>query len=137
MALAGTFGYELDITKIPEEDRAQIPEQIARYHKYNALVRGGDYYRIASYRENHMYDCYEVVAKDKSEALITFVQVLNRPNYHSRRIRVYGLDPATQYRIEGEDKLYYGDTLMNAGILVQNMWGDFQSKLIHIIEGGN
>ena len=137
VALAGTFGYELDITKIPEEDRAQIPEQIARYHKYNALVRGGDYYRIASYRENHMYDCYEVVAKDKSEALITFVQVLNRPNYHSRRIRVYGLDPATQYRIEGEDKLYYGDTLMNAGILVQNMWGDFQSKLIHIIEGGN
>ena len=77
------------------------------------------------------------MAKDKSEALITFVQVLNRPNYHSRRIRVYGLDPATQYRIEGEDKLYYGDTLMNAGILVQNMWGDFQSKLIHIIEGGN
>ena len=137
VALAGTFGYELDITKIPEEDRAQIPEQIARYHKYNALVRGGDYYRIASYRENHMYDCYEVVAKDKSEALITFVQVLNRPNYHSRRIRVYGLDPATQYRIEGEDKLYYGDTLMNAGILVQNMWGDFQSKLIHIVEGGN
>ena len=137
VALAGTFGYELDITKIPEEDRAQIPEQIARYHKYNTLVRGGDYYRIASYRENHMYDCYEVVAKDKSEALITFVQVLNRPNYHSRRIRVYGLDPATQYRIEGEDKLYYGDTLMNAGILVQNMWGDFQSKLIHIIEGGN
>ena len=137
VALAGTFGYELDITKIPEEDRAQIPEQIARYHKYNALVRGGDYYRIASYRENHMYDCYEVVAKDKSEALITFVQVLNRPNYHSRRIRVYGLDPATQYRIEGEDKLYYGDTLMNAGILVQNMWGDFQSKLIHLIEGGN
>lgn len=137
VALAGTFGYELDITKIPEEDRAQIPEQIARYHKYNALVRGGDYYRIASYRENHMYDCYEIVAKDKSEALITFVQVLNRPNYHSRRIRVYGLDPATQYRIEGEDKLYYGDTLMNAGILVQNMWGDFQSKLIHIIEGGN
>ena len=137
VALAGTFGYELDITKIPEEDRAQIPEQIARYHKYNALVRGGDYYRIASYRENHMYDCYEVVAKDKSEALITFVQVLNRPNYHSRRIHVYGLNPETQYRIEGEDKLYYGDTLMNAGILVQNMWGDFQSKLIHIIEGGN
>ena len=84
-----------------------------------------------------MYDCYEVVAKDKSEALITFVQVLNRPNYHSRRIHLYGLDPKKQYRIEGEDKLYYGDTLMNAGILIQNMWGDFQSKLIHIIEGGN
>ena len=26
VALAGTFGYELDITKIPQEDREQIPE---------------------------------------------------------------------------------------------------------------
>lgn len=136
VALAGTFGYELDITKIPEEDRQQIPAQIERYHKYNPLVRSGDYYRIASYQQNHFYDCYEVVAKDKSEALVTFVQVLNRPNYHSRRIKLLGLDPEKQYRIEGEDRLYYGDTLMNAGIQIPNMWGDFQSKLIHIIEGG-
>jgi alpha-galactosidase len=136
VALAGTFGYELDITKIPEEDRAQIPGQIANYHKYNALVRGGDYYRIASYQQNHFYDCYEVVAKDKSEALVTFVQVLNRPNYHSRRIRLLGLDPEKRYGIEGEDRSYYGDTLMNAGIQVPNMWGDFQSKLIHIVERG-
>ena len=86
VALAGTFGYELDITKIPEEDRKLIPEQTAMYHKYNDLVREGDYYRIASYAKNHEYDCYEVVSKDKKEALVTFVQVLNRPNYHSRRI---------------------------------------------------
>lgn len=33
VALAGTFGYELDITKIPEEDRKLIPEQVAMYHK--------------------------------------------------------------------------------------------------------
>ena len=49
VALAGTFGYELDITKIPAEDREQIPKQVELYHKYNDLVRGGDYYRIAYY----------------------------------------------------------------------------------------
>ena len=48
VALAGTFGYELDITKIPEEERKQIPDQIAMYHRYNDLVREGDYYRILS-----------------------------------------------------------------------------------------
>ena len=47
VALAGTFGYELDVTKIPQEDREMIPEQVAMYHKYNDLVREGDYYRIA------------------------------------------------------------------------------------------
>lgn len=65
VALAGTFGYELDITKIAKEEQEQIPQQTAMYHKYNDLVREGDYYRIASYRENHFYDCYMVVSKDK------------------------------------------------------------------------
>ncbi len=136
VALAGTFGYELDVTRIPEEDRAMIPEQVAMYHKYNDLVRTGDYYRIASYRQNHMYDCYMVVAKDKSEALVTFVQVMGRPNSHSRRILLKGLCPDKKYRIEGEDRTYLGSTLMQAGILVGNMWGDFKSKLIHIVEAG-
>ena len=134
VALAGTFGYELDITKIPEEDRSQIPEQVAMYHKYNDLIRNGDYYRIASYRQNHLYDCYEVVSKDKKEALITYVQVLNRPNYHSRIIKPAGLNPQIRYRNEETGEVLFGDTLMNAGITIQNMWGDFQSKLIHLTE---
>ena len=134
VALAGTFGYELDITKIPEEDQQMIPQQVEMYHKYNDLVRRGDYYRIASYAENHYYDCYGVVAKDRSEALFTFVQVLNRPNYHSRRICLKGLDPKKNYRIEGEDKVYAGDTLMNAGLNVMNPWGDFKAQLIHLVE---
>lgn len=133
VALAGTFGYELDITKIPEEDRKMIPEQVAMYHKYNDLVREGDYYRIASYQENHYFDCYEVVSKDKNEVLVTLVQVLNRPNYRSRRIYLKGLDPEKNYCIEGEEQVYAGDTLMYAGIQVANPWGDFRSKLIHII----
>ena len=134
VALAGTFGYELDVTRIPEADRRMIPEQVAMYHKYNDLVRTGDYYRIASYRQNHMYDCYMVVAKDKSEALVTFVQVMGRANSHSRRILLKGLCPDKKYRIEGEERTYLGSTLMQAGILVGNMWGDYMGKLIHIVE---
>ena len=136
VALAGTFGYELDITKISEEDRAQIPEQVAMYHKYNDLVRSGDYYRIASYQRNHFFDCYAVVSKDKKEALVTFVQVLRRPNYHSRMIKLAGLNPGLKYRNEETGEVYCGDTLMNAGIPVQEMWGDFQSKLIHLVAEG-
>lgn len=132
VALAGTFGYELDVTKIPQEDRDMIPAQIAMYHKYNDLVREGDYYRIASYRENHGYDCYEVVAKDKSEALVTFIQVMGRANCHSRRIYLDGLDENVRYRIEGEERTYLGSTLMYGGLQVENLWGDFQGKLIYL-----
>ena len=115
VALAGTFGYELDITKISEEERAMIPEQVSMYHKYNDLVREGDYYRVASYRENGLYDCWMVVAKDKSEALVTYVQVLGRPNMHSRKIKLLGLYAAADYRLDGTDEVYGGDLLMNAG----------------------
>ena len=134
VALAGTFGYELDVTRIPAADREMIPEQVAMYHKYNDLVREGDYYRIASYADNHYFDCYGVVSKDKKEALYTFVQVLNRPNYHSRRICLKGLAPEKQYRIEGEERIYTGELLMKAGINVPNPWGDFVGKLIHVTE---
>ena len=134
VALAGTFGYELDITKIPEEDRKMIPEQVKMYHKYNDLIRTGDYYRIASYRENRMYDCYMVVSKDKKEALCTYIQVMGRPNCHSRRILLKGLDPEKVYRIEGEMRTYTGRTLMQAGILVENFWGDYRGRLYHLTE---
>ena len=134
VALAGTFGYELDVTKIPEEDRAMIPQQVAMYHKYNDLVREGEYYRIASYQQNQQYDCWQVVAKDQSETLVTFIQVLNRPNQHSRRICLKGLNPDSTYQLEGTNEVYHGDTLMYAGINVQNPWGDFRGYIMHFIE---
>ena len=134
VALAGTFGYELDITKIPEEDRQQIPAQTAMYHKYNDLIRRGDYSRIASFLENGNYDCYQVTSKDQKEALVTYVQVLSRPNFHSRRVRLKGLALEKQYRIEETGEIFGGDVLMQAGLLVTPLWGDYRSKLIHLTE---
>ncbi|MDE7259144.1 MAG: alpha-galactosidase [Lachnospiraceae bacterium] len=140
VALAGTFGYELDVTKISEQDRNMIPQQVAMYHKYNDLVRMGDYYRIAHYADNHYYDCYEVVAKDKSEALVTYIQVLGRPNFHSRRIHIPGLDPEAVYVIENaqdwpeiKQTQYKGDTLYHAGINIPPISGDFKGRLMHLI----
>lgn len=148
VALAGTFGYELDVTRISAEEREMIPGQVKLYHQYNELVRTGDYYRIASYSTNHMYDCWEVAKKDGSEALITFIQVLGRPNIHSRRICLRGLVEDRQYEIFcdkdvlciPEEKktaggfVLSGDTLMNAGIQIGGLFGDYIGALIHVKE---
>lgn len=140
VALAGTFGYELDVTKIPQEDRDMIPAQIAMYHRFNDLVREGDYYRIASYSQNHKYDCWQIVSEDKRQSVVTFVQVLNRVNFKSRRILLKGLDAEKYYRVVFEnddnvkDKIYSGDTLMKAGLLVPGPWGDFKALLISLAE---
>ncbi len=139
VALAGTFGYELDVTKIPQEDRDMIPGQVAMYHKYNDLVREGDYYRIASYSQNHKFDCWQVVSGDRKQSLVTFVQVLNRANFKSRRILLKGLDAGKRYNVSFvnddniEDRVYSGEMLMKAGLLVPNPWGDFKARLISLI----
>ncbi|MCR4740827.1 MAG: alpha-galactosidase [Lachnospiraceae bacterium] len=134
VALLGTFGYELDITKLSDEEKEQIREQTENYHRYSELVRDGDYYRLASYRENNDHDCVAVIKKDKSEALVTYVQVLVKPFMHSVRIKITGLDDGKKYKIDGREGIYSGSTLKNAGILIKRPWGDFTSVLIHIKE---
>ena len=108
-----------------------IPEQVKMYHRYNDLIREGDYYRIADYGENRLYDAWMVVSKDKKEALVTYIQVMQRPNYKSRRIRLKGLDENTVYRDEQTGETYTGSALMYAGINMTGLHGDFMGKLIH------
>lgn len=132
VALAGTFGYELDITAISEEDRNLVPGQIETYKKHAQLIRTGDYYRIASYRENHLYDCYEIVSKDKKEALLFYIQVVNEPNYRSRKLKLQGLDPKAVYEVDGCQ--YTGEALMYAGILRERLNGDYAAELIEVLQ---
>ena len=136
VAMVGTFGYELDVTRIPQEDRDAIPGQIAEFNKYNALVRTGDHYRIGNMFEDNSFDAWEFVAKDKSEALFEFVQVLAKPNQRSRRIKLKGLDPDAFYFDEEKPEVRLsGAALMNCGINIGGLWGDYQSKVIHFIKG--
>lgn len=141
VALAGTFGYELDVTKLSENDRQMVPRQVEMYHAFNDLVREGDYYRNASYLENRLFDCFQVVSKDKERALVFYTQVMGEPNMHSRRIRLLGLEKDAQYRLsvvstEGEQLItdtgrsFSGGVLMQAGINMERLWGDFRTKLL-------
>ncbi len=143
MALAGTFGYELDITQLSKEDHEEMKKQTALFHKYNDLIRNGDYYRIASFRDNGFYDCYGVVSKDKSEMLLTLIHVMNRPGTQDRLIFLKGLDEKKRYRVtwaeDPEDKPEViveadGSTLMNAGLIFPCLNGDFRSVLYYISE---
>ena len=135
VALAGTFGYELDVTRIPEDDRKRIPEQVTLYHKYNDLVREGNYYRIASAEKDRSFDCWQVVSGDKKESMVTWIQVLGSVGGRSRIIRLKGLDESMAYRIEGEDIAIKGDVLMHAGLPIPAAKGDFVGGIVHLMGG--
>ena len=109
-----------------------MKEQVKKYHQYNDLIREGDYYRLASYRENGYYDSWMIVEKDKSRALLFYVQVRARANAKSRMLRLKGLDPQRRYL--AEEKEYQGNTLLQAGIRIPAEMGDFRSRLVEIRE---
>ncbi len=155
VALSGTFGYELDITAIPEEERNAIPEQVAIYHRYNELVREGDYYRIARNADHAgYYDAWMSVAKDKSRALVTYIQCRAYPGGKGRVIKLKGLDPNADYEIklvgsDDENSLWCsrakkaswealstdelgGKSLMNAGLIMPNLPGDYAQITLDI-----
>ena len=132
VAMVGTFGYELDVTRIPKEDKDAIPAQIAEFNKYNPIIRTGDQYRIGNVFEDNMWDAWIFVAKDKSEAVFTFVQVLGRPNYRNRRVKLKGLDPDAMYKNMTNGEIHSGAALMNAGIFI-GLNGDFASEVIHFV----
>lgn len=132
--MVGTFGYELDVTRIPQEDRDAIPAQIEEFNKFNKLVRTGDHYRIGNMFEDNTWDAWEFVAKDKSEALLEYVQVLKEPSVFLHRVRLAGLEKGCYYRHEETGKVYSAEVLMNSGFDIPSLWGDFQSYIAHFIK---
>ena len=115
VAMAGTFGYELDPKEMSEEDKEKVKEQVKNYHRYYNVIHFGDLYRIIAPTDDEFKCAWEYVAKDKSEALLTVV-IKNRAPHDFLLIKMKGLDSEKMYRDETDGEIYSGALLMNAGI---------------------
>ena len=134
VAMAGNFGYELDIQKLSGEDKEAIRRQIALYHRDEALVRQGDLYRLASPFEGEV-SAWMFVSPDRSRALVTACRVLNHPGTPPNRLRLKGLEPGRMYRVTPDEPgetdrpvTAGGSGLMRVGLPVQWPGSDFQAR---------
>lgn len=130
VSLPGCFGYELDLTQLTEEELAMIPGQLENYRKYGPIFHNGDYYRLASYRENHEYDAIMSVTKDKRTAVLDYVHVLSRERRRNILLPLRGLDEETFYRSSETGEIFSGAAWMYGGMVMPQMKGDFLGKLI-------
>jgi len=130
VSLPGCFGYELDLGKLDGADRALIRGQLEDYRQYGPVFRDGDYYRLASFRENHSYDALMAVSKDKALAVVNFVQVRSRAPGRSLRLLLAGLDGGAYYRCRGTGEIRSGTGWVRGGLLLPPLPGDFQSMLV-------
>lgn len=145
VAIFGVLGYELDVTKLNNEEKDIIKKQIVYYKKHRDLILKGNFFKLLNpFEGNEAAWC--VVSKDKKECLIGFYRILARPNAKVvDYLKLVGLDPKKIYRINESEDLITGSTLMNFGLRLpyefngvndnySEVKGDYQSKLYYISE---
>ncbi|MCR5687703.1 MAG: alpha-galactosidase [Lachnospiraceae bacterium] len=113
VAYFGTFGYELDLNKLPEEDFLEVKKQIEFMKKYRRLIQFGDFYRLRSPFETDQC-AWMTVSPDRKQAIVGMYCLRSNVNTLPGFLKLAGLDENTLYRMEGRE--YYGDELMNMGI---------------------
>ncbi|ENZ33709.1 alpha-galactosidase [Clostridium butyricum] len=126
VAMAGNFGYELDITKLSDVKKEIIKRQIKEYKEIRELVQFGELYRIFSPFEGND-SAWNIVSKDKTECVATYVKVLSLPAAPIKTIKLKGLNPDFVYKDIDSGEVYGGDELMNGGITIPRVKEDFYS----------
>lgn len=126
VAMAGTFGFELDPGKLTEEEKEKIKGQVRRYKEYAQLIQRGNYYRLS----NPFCDCvgaWMFVSEDGKQALVSVVMLEVHGNMTVNYVRMKGLEPDAVYEEEDSGRCYYGSVLMEAGIPMPVEMGEYLS----------
>ena len=131
VAMAGVFGYEMDLRHATAEERAVIAGQVARYKACWDLVAEGDYYRLSDAFSDGPYTAWAHVSRDRRRALVSLVTGSTRAALPFFALRLKGLDPALRYRVNGAET-YPGDALLQAGYPLPLFQGDYQSLQLYL-----
>lgn len=132
VAYSGTFGYELDLNKITDDEKDDVINQIKLFKQYRHIIHQGDYYRLKSIHENQDYAAWQFSTKNKDESLVSIVTLSAHGNPLTSYIRLKGLNPSMLYQLVGTDEQYHGDTLMNAGLPLPKVVDDYQGIQLHL-----
>lgn len=117
VAMAGVFGYELDLTRLSPEERTLVQQQVASFKEVRRLIQFGDFYRLRSpYGTDE--GAWMYVSRDKSEAFVMYVCVRCEPNPPVAVLPLAGLEPTADYQLLGTTQRRGGDQLMYVGLTV-------------------
>ena len=119
VAYFGTFGYELDLNKLTLEEQEDVKQQIKFMKKYREVIQFGTFYRLISPFENNV-TAWMSVSEDKKTAIVGWYRVLNGINLPYSRIKLQGLNDDFCYEIENTTRQYFGDELMNIGLIIND-----------------
>ncbi|HXU75260.1 MAG TPA: alpha-galactosidase, partial [Methylomirabilota bacterium] len=125
VAMSARFGMDLDLVKLPPEDKAICAGAITAYKHIREVTQLGDLYRLER-PHNAPRGALNFVAGDRSRAVVFLFQLKDG---EAQPVRPQGLDPAKKYVVRElnppparaalaqEGKAFTGEQLMRDGLL--------------------
>ena len=132
VAMPGTFGYELDLGKLSDDEKEEVKLQVKTYKKFAKLIADGDYYRLSNPNED-IVAAWDIVSEDKSEALVSAVMQEIHGNMPYSFVKVYGLESGANYKDADTGMIYSADTLMEFGLPIKDVMGAYNSYLWYLV----
>lgn len=127
VALSGNFGFELDLTRLPDDDLETIRTLVEKVKRLRPLTRTGRFSRLIS-PDNSRHAAWQFVSEDNSAAILCVFRILTVANMPPVRVRMVDLDPNATYQADN-GRQYSGALLMNMGLSVL-LDEDFSSSVI-------
>ena len=128
VAMAGSFGYELDVTKMSDEEKKEVKSQVEFYKKIRHTVQFGDLYRLISVFDSNE-SAWMNLDKDGMSAVVIYVKKYCEPNVLPKRLKIKALDKEALYEVVETGEVFGGDELMYIGLEIGEIMGDFQAKV--------
>lgn len=130
VAMSGVFGYELDLSALSLEEKAEIAQQVAFYKEHRQLLQFGRFIRLQDpFVQNDV--AWMFVAPDQSEALVFYFRVLAEAAYPLVDLKLAGLTPDAVYDVEGQ--AYTSEELMYAGLYIDPVLsGDYATERFYL-----
>ncbi len=133
VAMAGTFGYELDLEKMTSGEKQEIRKQVSLYHKYAPLISNGLYYRLSNPFSDEV-GAWAFVSEDQKEVLVQVVMLEISGNMTVNYIRLQGLKEDALYQDQSTGHIYSGSALMYGGWPLPIEMGTYLAYQIHFVE---
>ena len=132
VAMAGTFGYELDLQKLTADEKEMVKAQIVRYKQLQPLLLEGRCERLTDAVTDTCFTAWQFTAPDRSRAAVSVVVIDPQANPWPIHIRLRGLDPQALYHESLTERVYTGAALCHAGLTLPIMQGDYPAVQIMI-----
>ena len=132
VAMAGNFGYELNLLDLDESEKEKIKEQVESYKKRRHLTVQGTFYRLTSALKEKTDYAWMTVSPGRDEALAVYVSTRIESNHPYRSLKFKGLDPEKIYRVNG-DECFGGDELMEAGVCLPYQMEENRAYEFHLL----